>query len=249
MDSISMINFFVSEELSNFKKRLESEKFGKDLELSGMAISWLCHFYQDFLNETTKSGIFDTIYGANINFNILHYSYLAPIYAAAYDITDNEAYLKNIYQYLDNKWSVPRERFLKSLIFIFPKLNFDDILFREATENNIKNFHSFYQENGIILIKSKGFEKDKWTNDCFKINLIKYDKTFYDFLTKNGSNYHTSFFINVFSETKSYLIYKLFNQFTKVHQYKINYDDLSLDLWKIFRQEIEHPLNNCKFDS
>lgn len=250
--SEQLINRFIETELELFKKQFGESPVPAIQDDRSLAIAWLCYYFKELVsNENAFSVInfVDEVYSAK-NYCTHGYHRISALQAAAFILTKDIYYANSLIENIDCKFSLARIFVIKSVGIICPLISFDNLLLKEATENNIKNSHTHCESSVILYLSTQGKaeEKIKWLEFQISIDEEGRHKEFFSKLKKAGSLIQSGVFVSTFSRAKSYLLFKMLSQ-PLLAEFQIKlFDDVGVDFNRLVELETKHPLSDYFID-
>ena len=249
-----LINGFIETELELFKKQCDESPFPEIQEYRSFAIAWLCYFFKDFITKENSSEIIkfvDDVYDRK-NYRFHGWYRIPALEAAAFMLTSNDKYANKLVSHIACEQSWARRFVIESAGIICPLLYIDNQYFKKATEKNIEYGHSLTKENLILYLSSNGPVKEKinWLNHQVSIANGMFFGEFFKELEVSGYLIQTGFFIDIFSKSKSYLIFKILSKLSLLRiQPDLFTETAPLHNFEnLFKIERTHPLSDCYID-
>lgn len=250
--SKQLINGFIKSEIDLFKKQFTESPVPENQDERSLAITWLCYYFKESVSNENSSAIIqfvDEVYSRD-NYSTHGWFRISALQAAAFILTSDIHYANSLIQHIDCGQGWARGFIIESVSIICPLLLFNNQKLKEATENNIKYSHAYYEENIILYLSTNGLTEEKinWLEYQISIDKKDYHKKFLNGLKNAGRLNQSGFFVRTFSKAKSYLIFKMLSQPSFAEVQPMLFDDVDLDFDKLAELEKKHPLNDYYID-
>jgi len=250
--SNQLINGFLESELELFKKQFYESPVPEIQDDRSLAIAWLCYYFKDNVSSENASAIIkfvDEVYSSE-NYSTHGWDRISALQAAAFILTSDIFYANSLIQNIDCEQCLARGFIIESASIICPLLSFDNNQLKEATENNIKYSHGFYEENIILYLSTNGSREEKvnWLEHQISVDEKDYHKKFLNDLKSAGRLNKSGFFVRTFNKAKSYILFNMLSHPSLAEFQPKLFDDVEIEFNNLTELEKRHPLNDYYID-
>jgi hypothetical protein len=248
--SKAIINGFLEREIENYINDFNITPVSIRQEQRGLAILWICYQFKPLISITHIQRVIefvDNTYKSS-NFNYFGWYRIPPLESIAFLFTNSETYTINLIQNIACGQSWARGFFIECVSIICPLFYFENTLLRNATLFNLKYRQQYFNESMILCLSTIGDAdiKKRWIKD--KVVNTRGLASFYDELLVGHGKYNSSFFLNMFNQLKSYIIFNLISDPSQLFGEPTLFDELDCSFEDFTKMEHGHPLNKDYFD-
>jgi hypothetical protein len=250
--SKDLVNGFIFSELENFKKDYPEHPIPAMQDKRSLAIAWVSYYFKELVSEENIAYISSYVYQV-MQEESYHYRYhgwmrIAALQAASFILTGNSYHRDGLLANISCGKLTNRTFIIESCSILCPLLSFTNDILREAVEYNLKTSQGYFEEGTVLYLCSEGEAQQKldWLNRM-KIEHPHHVK-FFEKVFNAGGLYTDGFFVRIFSEAKSFFIFKLLSDpTTSFYQPNLfSPSQISFDL--LVQKEKVHPLNDYYID-
>jgi hypothetical protein len=243
--SNTLINGFIKSELELFKKHFNDDPVPEIQDKRSLAIAWLSYYFKSSISKANVSEITGFVRDVHLqeNYHTHGWFRISALQASAFILSSDTHYSTSLIQHIDCGQSWTRGFIIKSVGIMCPLLSFDNYRLLNATESNLRHYHSYSNENILVLLSTNGTTEEKL--DWLEAESLIKNKDYYKQFVNGSKTYNcgekTDFFIKSFSEIKSYVIFKMLSQPFLAEVQSTLFDDANLE--NLMELEKKHPLN------
>jgi len=210
--SFQLVNGFLEQEFAVFKKLYRDPNASLDeQDLRSLSMLWVCKFLNPFVNAEYGKRVHDFVEEVmnEEDYNYYGWERISSLQAISYLFTENKDHLNDLVLHISCGQSVIRPVILRSCGIIIDVIPATNNYFKKSAEKNIQKKYGYFEESTLLYLSSSGGwkEKKRWYLALKKHE--QYHKVFLDRLQKKCKFYKNGFYLNAFSEAKSYFIFKV----------------------------------------
>jgi hypothetical protein len=250
----AILNNFVNTELDDFIKNYDNPELSEESEYQTLAIEWICFYFKDFIEDVFFEKV-DNFIEKIVRTGTHEYFAWSRIQALVCTmVIHNHAYKhkRTLLYYLRCHKSKRRASVIKAVGIIVSLLDDKDSDLDISIAYNVQHKVEYFEECILLYLFNnatieKKIEFFRGYYDFHKEKLEYFDDTV--FLLEEGSYYKNSFFLQAFSEIKSYILFKILSN-PMIHNDSLSKDksDIKLAFDEAFEKESNHSLNTADFD-
>jgi hypothetical protein len=250
----NVINNFIKNELELFKQSYAVHPIPAIQDTRVRSILWFCYYFHDLVSKENTRAIISYVSSVmkEPNFDTFGWSRIIALRGAIYLLTNDSSHLGHLIANFSHHNSIERGNILSCLAIFCPAISFSDSLLQFKAEENLLCMHGGYEYSTFIYLSAQGSREEKleWLrsfhtqiteNQTGSMEVIE----FINKLITNKMNFDNSIFLEMFSEIKSYILFKIITSevsYSQLDLFTSSGNSSSYDFQSLWKRDQLHPL-------